>query len=41
MPALHAVQPEQEPYETENGELEVDVGVMFNVSVVKGDKRLV
>lgn len=34
-------QPEQEPYETENGELEVDVGVMFNVSVVKGDKRLV
>ncbi|GAB4813132.1 hypothetical protein N2152v2_000178 [Parachlorella kessleri] len=34
-------QPEQEPYENEEGELEVDVGVVFNVSVTKGDKSLV
>jgi hypothetical protein len=35
------MQPEQEPYENEEGELEVDVGVLFNVSVTKGDKSLV
>lgn len=36
-----ALQPEQEPYENDEGELEVDVGVVFNVAVTKGDKSLV
>jgi hypothetical protein len=34
-------QPEEEPFETEEGVLDVDVGVLFTAQVVKGDQSLV
>ena len=34
-------QPEEEPFESEEGVLDVDVGVVFTVQVVKGDDSLV
>ena len=34
-------QPEEEPFESDEGVLDVDVGVVFTVQVVKGEKSLV
>ena len=34
-------QPEEEPFETEEGVLDVDVGVLFTAQVVKGEESLV
>lgn len=34
-------QPEEEPFESEQGVLDVDVGVVFTAQVVKGDQSLV
>ena len=34
-------QPDEEPFETEEGALDVDVGVVFAVQVAKGDDSLV
>jgi hypothetical protein len=34
-------QPEEEPFETEEGVLDVDVGVLFTAQVVKGEQSLV
>lgn len=34
-------QPEEEPFESEEGVLDVDVGIVFNVQVVKGEMSLV
>ena len=34
-------QPEEEPFESEDGVMDVDVGVVFNVQVVKGEMSLV
>lgn len=35
------MQPEEEPFEDEDGVLDVDVGVTFNVAVTKGNESLV
>ena len=34
------MQPEEEAFETEDGQVDVDVGVVFTVSVTKGDTTL-
>ena len=40
LPPPPLLQPEEEAYETEEGVLDVDVGVLFTVSVTKGDTCL-